>query len=648
MSKIRKKMHIGIWIITVLFFGSIFLYFGMGGELDRKEQSKKNKVILKIGKETIPREMYDYYYTQFMNSSQQRITNYQMKMAVAATTVRQILQQEVLIKEAGKRGLKVSSSEIKTRIKSDMDRMLGPLDEPKNPGLADRVKTWFAENRKTKEYKQEIATAGISYKIYKEAIRRELLAEKARNVIAQEQLEAEAKKVEQKARDAWRKLDAGESFASIAKEYSEDEATAETEGMLGWKNRSELDQAVADMAFRLKPGAYSEPIRSSLGFQIIMVEAVKKPSGEEYEKFRQDKLAEIQKQQADGQKVQMPSEREMQRLYESVLLKHILLKLPDTRTLITQWADKRIADKSFKYEVMDPEIKAFMALQDALDPEKGGFTQKGLDGALDAYNKALKEEKENYQLYYQLGFIYEQKNDLLNKELDVAQGDKKDDGKDFSDPYASDDSAENKDDSKKDKEPEKTVKHLDSSYESYKKAYDMARDAGDDNPDIIIGLARVSRMLGLYGKKDVAKYKKQARAYYTEAFDFSLDLTVATLYRLREIRDALMELDGDPKTIKDLDTAIADIEEEMGMGQQGDINQFNVGGGEGDPHSVTIDGEDGEPVELNEEDLKALQEMLKNQQAAPDGAAGAPETAGNADTTDAPESVPATTGGAQQ
>ena len=611
MSKIRRKMHIGIWIIAIVFVGSIFLYFGMGGPMDRKEQSKKDKTILTVNGKKIPRAMYDYYFTQFMNSSPQRITNYQMQMAVAATTVRQLLQQEALIREAEKRKLKVSSSEIKARIKSDRDRMLGPADEAKNTGLGGRVKAWIADNRKNKEYKQEIASAGIPYKIYKEAIRRELLAEKARNAISQEQIEAESKKVEKKARDAWRKLNAGESFASIAKEYSEDEATADSEGSLGWKNRSEMDQAVADVAFRIKPGQFSEPIRGSMGFQIIMVDAVRKPSGEGYEAFRREKIEEIRQQQAQGQKTQMPSERELQRMYESVLLKHILFKLPDTRAIITEWAEKKTKEKGFKYEVHDPEIKAFMALQDALDPEKGAFTQKGLDAALAAYQDALKKEKDNYQLYYQLGYIYEQKNDLLNQSADSS----KDKAKDFEDPYAD---AGDKDG----KKPKKSVKFLDSSYESYKKAYDMAREMGDDNPDIIIGLARVSRLLALNGKKDNSKYRKQARERYVEAFDFSLDISPATLYRLREIRDALKELKGDAKTIKELDQAIADIEQEMGMqSPQTDTNQFTAGGEGGDSNTVTVgEGEDGKPVELNEEQLKALQEMLKKQQAGQGGA----------------------------
>ena len=642
MSKIRKKMHIGIWIIAILFIGGIFLVFGVGSGLNpqQKQNDKKSKNILTIGKEKIPRELYEYEHTQVLNSIPYKVDNYQMRMLVASQTVRRMLQQEVLIREAEKRKLKVTSGELKSRIKSDRDRMLGPVDAAKNPGIVDRAKIWLAENQKNKEYREMMASSGVPYKTYKEAVRRGLLAEKARNAIAQELVTAEAKKVEQKARDAWRKLDKGEVFGSIANQYSEDQATADNEGLMGWKTRADLDKPVADMAFGLQPGAYSEPIRSNLGFEIIMVDAVKTASGAEYEKFRQSKLQEIQAQGADAK---MPTEREMQRLYESVLLKHILFSIKDNQVLVGEWAEKRVKDKSFKYKILDPEIKAFMALQDSMDQDKGTFTIKGLDKALAEYESALIQEKDNYNLYFQIGYIYEQKNDLLNTELEEKNQDKdkkKDDEK-FQDPFDEDDG--------EDKKTPKSIKFLDSAMESYKKAYDMMREEGNDDPDIILGLARVTKLLAENSKKDAARHTKQARKYYTEAFDFSLDLSPATLYRLREIRTALMDLKGDKETIKELDAAIADIEMEQGISQpQMDTQQFKVGEeGEGGPQTVTITNEDGTTTEIPIEDL-----LQQNKDAAGDvtppasgnGQGSAAPPAGEQRTPPAmPESVPAET-----
>lgn len=68
----------------------------------------------------------------------------------------------------------------------------------------------------------------------------------------------------------------GESFADLAKSYSNDEATAEKGGKLeGYRSRDGLDPAFAAAAWALKPGEISEPVLSQFGYHVIRLDGRK-------------------------------------------------------------------------------------------------------------------------------------------------------------------------------------------------------------------------------------------------------------------------------------------------------------------------------------------------------------------------------------
>ena len=64
---------------------------------------------------------------------------------------------------------------------------------------------------------------------------------------------------------------AGADFAALARQYSDDPATASRGGQLGWIERNRLVPELEEVVFGLEPGTISEPVRSSLGFHIIRV-----------------------------------------------------------------------------------------------------------------------------------------------------------------------------------------------------------------------------------------------------------------------------------------------------------------------------------------------------------------------------------------
>jgi peptidyl-prolyl cis-trans isomerase D len=70
-------------------------------------------------------------------------------------------------------------------------------------------------------------------------------------------------------------------FATAAKDNSDDESTAEKGGDLGLFKRGDMVAAFDSVAFSLKPGQISMPVRTPYGYHIIQVEERKKEGGVE-------------------------------------------------------------------------------------------------------------------------------------------------------------------------------------------------------------------------------------------------------------------------------------------------------------------------------------------------------------------------------
>ena len=80
-------------------------------------------------------------------------------------------------------------------------------------------------------------------------------------------LDSEALK---KAKEVIVKLNNGEKFADLAKEYSDDEASKENGGALGYFNRGKMTDAFENAAIDLEVGKYSKtPVKSEFGYHII-------------------------------------------------------------------------------------------------------------------------------------------------------------------------------------------------------------------------------------------------------------------------------------------------------------------------------------------------------------------------------------------
>jgi parvulin-like peptidyl-prolyl isomerase len=108
----------------------------------------------------------------------------------------------------------------------------------------------------------------------------------------------------QEAQDILRKLNAGQSFESLANQVFEDPALASTGGDLGYFTIDEMDVAFEAAAYSMQLGEISQPVKTSTGYSIIKITdlmpspiiteyqfAQRKPALEQIARYQKQELA---------------------------------------------------------------------------------------------------------------------------------------------------------------------------------------------------------------------------------------------------------------------------------------------------------------------------------------------------------------------
>ena len=98
-----------------------------------------------------------------------------------------------------------------------------------------------------------------------------LIKSNATNSMSDSEKKDEEEKALKLAKEIIAKLDKGEKFEDLAKEYSDDDATSEKGGKLGsFNDRSNYDKNFLESAIELKVNEYSKtPVKSQYGYHII-------------------------------------------------------------------------------------------------------------------------------------------------------------------------------------------------------------------------------------------------------------------------------------------------------------------------------------------------------------------------------------------
>ena len=79
---------------------------------------------------------------------------------------------------------------------------------------------------------------------------------------------------------------AGEDFAQLAKQYSDDPGSKKVGGELGWFSRGRMVPEFEQAVFSMSPGAISDPVKTPYGWHVIQLEEVREAGVRPFEEVR--------------------------------------------------------------------------------------------------------------------------------------------------------------------------------------------------------------------------------------------------------------------------------------------------------------------------------------------------------------------------
>ncbi|MFQ6000050.1 MAG: peptidylprolyl isomerase [Anaerolineae bacterium] len=228
---------------------------------------------------------------------QQELARLEFQRAqIPSQALEMMIEDELIRQGAEERGITVTEEEVDRAI----EESYGYQREPVTPTVTPTPTITAAEPITptepviptpppvTKEqfeqaYQQDLAALAkveISEEFYRDIVRRGLLRSKMREVIGRDVPTSEEQvrvrhivlETEEEAKAVRERLEAGEDFATLAQEFSIDEATKEDGGDMGWMAFDERDVSFSGMAFQLEVGEISQVIETARGYEILKLE----------------------------------------------------------------------------------------------------------------------------------------------------------------------------------------------------------------------------------------------------------------------------------------------------------------------------------------------------------------------------------------
>jgi peptidyl-prolyl cis-trans isomerase D len=194
---------------------------------------------------------------------------------------------------ADRGNVKVSDKKISQYYKSHRDQFLTP----------ERVKLAYVELTEKAVMDKIRPKKRALFEHYQAQADRYIIPEqrRARHIlikIPEEAKQQAVAKARRRAQDLLARLQAGEDFATVAKQHSQDALSAASGGELGFIARGDLDPAVETALFSLKKGGISDPVKTGLGFQIIQLVDVRPAKRRPFEKVRADVARDFRRHEA--------------------------------------------------------------------------------------------------------------------------------------------------------------------------------------------------------------------------------------------------------------------------------------------------------------------------------------------------------------
>lgn len=96
------------------------------------------------------------------------------------------------------------------------------------------------------------------------------------------------------------RVQAGEPFEDLARQYSDDTSTSERGGDLGLLLQTQLPEALGEAVFALEAGGVTGPVRTDFGFHVVRLDDIQAGGALPLEQVRNDLLRELRRDRAEA------------------------------------------------------------------------------------------------------------------------------------------------------------------------------------------------------------------------------------------------------------------------------------------------------------------------------------------------------------
>lgn len=329
MKAMRKLTKQILWIVIAAFVGTIIFAWGM--EFSAKKQ--KRGIIATINGEDIHLTVFQSAYDQALRETEktQGEVDDQTAYQIRDEVWNQMINDRLLNQEVKKREITVTSAELYEYLrrfppkelmqnpsfltpegKFDYQKYLQALADPRIPwgdlepyvranltlsklqqsviGLVrvtdeevrqnyindnEKVKVKYLQVPVSQFLQKDLGVSDPEIQAYYQAHKEEFKGDESANlsyvVFEKKPSEMDEEKTKERLSEIKKEIEAGEDFAELAKEYSEDKGSAKDGGDLGWFGKGRMVEDFEKVAFTLKPEEMSEPVKTKFGWHLIKV-----------------------------------------------------------------------------------------------------------------------------------------------------------------------------------------------------------------------------------------------------------------------------------------------------------------------------------------------------------------------------------------
>lgn len=263
----------------------------------------ENQKLQLSGSDEETQEFYMQYLDQQMQQIQEEMENLPMSV------LNELIDYELARQECEQRGITVSDEEVQRRLETQFGYDPDPPTPVPTPitstdtitptptvepmtyeEYVEQSENWFEVTAEQTGFTKEDFLDLLEKSLYREKLADEIASEvpttteqiHARHILVETREEAE---------EVVTRLEAGEDFAAVAAEVSQDESNKDAGGDLGWLARGRMVPEFEEVAFDLAPGEVSDVVETTYGFHIIKVE-----DRDENRELSEDELQQMRQQ----------------------------------------------------------------------------------------------------------------------------------------------------------------------------------------------------------------------------------------------------------------------------------------------------------------------------------------------------------------